>query len=272
MVSSSSPELTLSSSVDGLPAALSSSSRVPSRSSSSAGTPRKNRVRKSSQLPSQEGSPALLAGVPRGKKGGQGIRTSWKEMMQQKKALGDGVRDPGLEMDVSEPLSGLEPSTTIPGSGLSGATSSGAQDHRQIHHHQTFHQETPHLEYENQVQYNQTVQNFHDDRQTHHHQTVQQSVAAPSLDPLIMANAAEAVTGARTEAAQVVLDARTQVFEANAQFNAQLAQLKTELNARDAALALAGEREKMLNARLEECMRGIRSIAGKPFESGSKPK
>jgi hypothetical protein len=29
-------------------------------------------------------------------------------MMQQKKALGDGVRDPGLEMDVSEPLSGLE--------------------------------------------------------------------------------------------------------------------------------------------------------------------
>jgi septal ring factor EnvC (AmiA/AmiB activator) len=77
-----------------------------------------------------------------------------------------------------------------------------------------------------------------------------------------MANAAEAVTGARTEAAQVVLDARTQVFEANAQFNAQLAQLKTELNARDAALALAGEREKMLNARLEECMRELEVLRG----------
>ena len=44
------------------------------------------------------------------------------------------------------------------------------------------------------------------------------------------------------------------MFEANAQFSAQLAQLKTELNARDAALALAGGREKMLNARFEERM------------------
>lgn len=117
-------------------------------------------------------------------------------MMEQKKALGDGVGDPGLEMDVSEPLSGLEPSAMIPGSGLSGAAGSGTQDHRQFHHHQTlFHRENPHVEYENQVQYNQTVQNFLDDRQVHHHQAVQQYVAAPSLDPMIMANAAEAVTG-----------------------------------------------------------------------------
>ena len=77
-----------------------------------------------------------------------------------------------------------------------------------------------------------------------------------------MAYAADAVTGARTEAAQVVLDARTQVFEANTQFNAQLAQLKTELNARDAALAVAGEREKMLNARVEECMRELDVLRG----------
>ena len=83
MVSSSSPEFSLSSSVDGVPAIL--TSRAPSRSSSSSGTPKKGKVRKPSPYPSTKGAPAQSAGVPSGRIGSvvEG-RLSWKEMMERK--------------------------------------------------------------------------------------------------------------------------------------------------------------------------------------------
>ena len=86
MVSSSSPEFSLSSSVDGVPAIL--SSRAPSRSSSSSGTPKKGKVRKPSPYPSTKGAPAQSAGVPSGRIGSvvEG-RLSWKEMMERKEVL-----------------------------------------------------------------------------------------------------------------------------------------------------------------------------------------
>ena len=103
----------------------------------------------------------------------------------------------------------------------------------------------------------------------HHHQTVQQYVAASALDPVVMASAAEAVTGARTEAAQAVLEARTQVMEANAQFQSQINQLKVELSARDAALNLAGERENLLHVRMEECMTEMETLKANLLNQGA---
>ena len=235
MVSSSSPEFSLSSSVDGVPAIL--TSRAPSRSSSSSGTPKKGKVRKPSPYPSTKGAPAQSAGVPSGRIGSvvEG-RLSWKEMMERKEVLEMGDGNPSAGMEVCERLESLEPSAMPSGSGLSESPGQGAQDCRQVHHHQTF-------------------QNFQDDRQIH--QTVNQYVAPPSLEPSVMAQAAEAVTGARTEAAHAILEARAHVLENNAQFQSQVNQLKAQLTARDAALSLAAEREKFLNSRLEECMTEI---------------
>ena len=237
MISSSSPEFSLSSSVEGVPGVV--ESKGPSRSSSSSGTPRRgSRVRKPSSHSFLKGAPAQRAAIPKGRKGSVGGRATWREMMEQQGALEDSHR----EMEVSGPLNGLEPSAMPSGSGLSSTSRPHMyQDNRQVHHHQT-------------------VQNFDDERQVHHHQTVQQYVAAPAMDPAVMASAAEAVTGARTEAAQAVLEARTQVMETHAQFQVQLSQLKSELNARDAALHLAGERERMLNVRLEESLREIETL------------
>ena len=237
MISSSSPEFSLSSSVEGVPGVV--ESKGSSRSSSSSGTPRRgSRVRKPSSHSFLKGAPAQRAAIPKGRKGSAGGRATWREMMEQQGALEDSHR----EMEVSGPLNGLEPSAMPSGSGLSCTSRPDMyQDNRQVHHHQT-------------------VQNFDDERQAHHHQTVQQYVAAPAVDPAVMASAAEAVTGARTEAAQAVLEARTQVMETHAQFQAQIGQLKGELNARDAALHLAGERERLLNVRLEESLREIETL------------
>lgn len=75
------------------------------------------------------------------------------------------------------------------------------------------------------------------------------------LDHQVVAEAVEAVSGARSEAAQAMLSARTQVLHANAQFESQVAQLRNEIVAGDAALSLAIEKEKLLSTKLEESMK-----------------
>ena len=101
-------------------------------------------------------------------------------------------------------------------------------------------------------------ESFHDHRQVH--QTVQNFVTNPGLDHQVVAEAVEAVTGARSEAAQAMLSARTQVLHANAQFESQVAQLRNEIVARDAALSLAIEKEKLLSTKLEESMKEAEAL------------
>ena len=101
-------------------------------------------------------------------------------------------------------------------------------------------------------------ESFHDHRQVH--QTVQNFVTNPGLDHQVVAEAVEAVTGARSEAAQAMLSARTQVLHANVQFESQVAQLRNEIVARDAALSLAIEKEKLLSTKLEESMKEAEAL------------
>ena len=101
-------------------------------------------------------------------------------------------------------------------------------------------------------------ESFYDHRQVH--QTVQNFVTNAGLDHQVVAEAVEAVSGARSEAAQAMLSARTQVLHANAQFESQVAQLRNEIVARDAALSLAMEKEKLLSIKLEESMKEAEAL------------
>ena len=190
-----------------------------------------------------------------------GKRASWRKMME------------GMYSDAA---SSQNPNPVTTGEGV-GVHQSGAYGGQQLsiqqtgselsmEHDQPMGSPSIHLhrsetyQDDRQVHHTQTFQQFQDERQVHHHQTVQQYISNPNPDPQLISEAVGAVTGARQEAAAAVMQARSQMMEANVHFNAQVSQLREELSNRNASLGLAAEREKLLNARLEDSLREIEAL------------
>ena len=255
---SGSPDsLNLSSSVEGLVGGVESTgNRSRESSSSSHSTPKapKKGSLKLKNSPSRGSSPAHSAGLPRPRSKELGrSRLSWREMMSQSSQNPEPM---GIEVFDPNPNSGPAPSSTL-GPDLSSHPGS-------LGFVETIPQQSLSLTREEHVQDNrqwnvhETTQQFQDARQVH--QTVQQFVAHQGLDPNVVSEAVGAVTSARNEASQVVLQARSQVIEANAYFESQVSQLRSDLLAREAALGVAHERERLLNLKLEESMREIESL------------
>ena len=254
---SGSPEsFNLSSSVEGLVGGIegNSGSRASSSSHSNPRAPKKGNLKKSGDR--QKVPPAQSAGIPKPRSSGESrSRISWREMMSKNSenlngAITDG--DVGMSSEMSQPQHGMALSPELV-SGREGSfqqVGSGGNPSINMSREETYHdhrQLNPSLHMSHE-------ESFHDHRDQVH-QTVQNFVTNPGLDHQVVAEAVEAVTGARSEAAQAMLSARTQVLHANAQFESQVAQLRNEIVARDAALSLAIEKEKLLSTKLEESMK-----------------
>ena len=242
---SSGLEYSQSSSVGGLPVVQTDSSLGRSRSSSSSGS------RKPKVTSKVKGSSAHSARPGK-------VRANWKDMMKSHKPplmVGSGMDESGSLESGNLASGNLEP---LDGAMMPGVHHRSGGAESSFGNHQTTNQQFI----------------YEDQRQIH--------LTAASVDPGVVASAAQAVLEARAhsfeaqgQAAQAVMDARAQSYELQGQAvqavaearsqamefglasHSQITALRNELVDKDAALTIANERVRLMESQLGERMREI---------------